>query len=223
MTTVQNNAALSAFLNAGQTSSTSGTSDVSAIQNQFLSMLVAQMKNQDPLNPMDNAQVTSQMAQLSTVQGISDLNTSMQALADSLGSGQLSQAANLIGHGVLVPGNSVSPTAGYNVIGVTLPNSADQLTVTIQDASGQTVRTMNLGSQSYGDHLFSWDGLTDSGSQAASGAYTFNINAVQGGNAIDATALSVGQVDGVLRNGADIQLQVDSVGAVNYADVRQIM
>lgn len=222
MSTVQNNPALSAFLNAGQTSST-GASGVSAIQNQFLSMLVAQMKNQDPLNPMDNAQVTSQMAQLSTVQGISDLNSSMQALADSLGSGQIAQAASLIGHGVLVPGNSVAPGAGYNVIGMTLPSSADQVSVTIQDASGQTVRTIGLGSQSYGDHLFTWDGLTDSGSQAASGAYTFNINAVQGGNSIDAAALSVGQVNGVLRNGADIQLQVDSVGAVNYADVRQIM
>ena len=222
MSTVQNNPALSAFLNAGQASST-GNGSVSETQNRFLSMLVAQMKNQDPMNPLDNAQVTSQMAQLSTVQGINDLNKSMQALADSLGAGQMAQAANLIGHGVLVPGNNVAPSAGYNVIGMTLPNSADQLTVTIQDAAGQTVRSMSLGPQSYGDHLFTWDGLTDSGSQAANGAYTFRIDAVQGGNSIDATALSVGQVNGVLRNGADIQLQVDSAGAVNYADVRQIM
>jgi flagellar basal-body rod modification protein FlgD len=222
MSTVQNTSALSAFTNTSQASSAT-SSTVSDIQNRFLSMLVAQMKNQDPLNPLDNAEVTSQMAQLSTVQGISDLNTSMQALADSLGAGQMSQAANLIGHGVLVPGNNVAPGAGYNVIGMNLPNSADQVKVTIQDATGQTVRTMNLGSQSYGDHLFTWDGLTDNGSQAADGAYQFSVSAVQGGNAMDATTLSVGQVNGVLRNGMDIQLQVDSVGAVNYADVRQIL
>jgi flagellar basal-body rod modification protein FlgD len=222
MSTVQNATALSTFTGATQASSAT-SSTVSDIQNRFLAMLVAQMKNQDPLNPLDNAQVTSQMAQLSTVQGITDLNTSMQALADSLGAGQLSQAANLIGHGVLVPGNSVAPGAGYNVIGMNLPNSADQVMVTIQNAAGQTVRTMNLGSQSYGDHLFTWDGLTDNGSQAADGAYQFSVNAVQGGNAMDATTLSVGQVNGVLRNGTDIQLQVDSVGAVNYADVRQIL
>jgi flagellar basal-body rod modification protein FlgD len=225
MSTVQNTSALSAFMNATQASSTGATSGNTAsdIQNRFLSMLVAQMKNQDPLNPLDNAQVTSQMAQLSTVQGITDLNTSMQALADSLGAGQMAQAANLIGHGVLVPGNNVAPSAGYNVIGMNLPNSADQVKVAIQDATGQTVRTMNLGSQSYGDHLFTWDGLTDNGSQAANGVYQFSVSAVQGGNAMDATTLSVGQVNGVLRNGTDIQLQVDSVGAVKYADVRQIL
>jgi flagellar basal-body rod modification protein FlgD len=222
MSTVQNTSALSAFTNATQASSAT-SSTVSDIQNRFLAMLVAQMKNQDPLNPLDNAEVTSQMAQLSTVQGITDLNTSMQALADSLGAGQMAQAANLIGHGVLVPGNNVAPSAGYNVIGMNLPNSADQVKVTIQDATGQTVRTMNLGSQSYGDHLFTWDGLTDNGSQAADGSYQFSVSAVQGGNAMDATTLSVGQVNGVLRNGMDIQLQVDSVGAVNYADVRQIL
>ena len=222
MTTVDNASPLTSFLNAGQASAASNSA-VSDVQNRFLSMLVAQMKNQDPLNPLDNAQVTSQMAQLSTVQGISDLNKNMQALADSLGAGQMAQAANLIGHGVLVAGNSVAPSPGRNVIGMNLPSSADQVVVSIQDASGQTVRTINLGAQSYGDHLFSWDGLTDSGSQAPDGAYKFSISAVQGGQATDATALSVGQVQGVLRNGADIQLQVDSVGAVNYTDVRQIM
>lgn len=225
MSTVQNNAALSAFLNAGSASSASSSASNSAsnIQNQFLTMLAAQMKNQDPLNPMDNAEVTSQMAQLSTVQGITDLNTTMQTLAGSLGAGQIGQAANLIGHGVVVPGNSVSPTAGYNEIGMTLPSAASQVVVTIQDATGQTVRTMNLGAQPSGDQFFNWDGMTDSGTPAPSGAYHFSINAQQGGSAIDAVPLSAGQVNGVLLNGTTIQLQVDSVGAVNYSDVHQIM
>jgi flagellar basal-body rod modification protein FlgD len=205
------------------TQSAASGSAIDETQNRFLSMLVAQMKNQDPLNPLDNAQVTSQMAQLSTVQGISDLNKSMQSLLDSFGTAQMSQAANLIGHAVLMPGNAVSPDAGRNVIGVNLPNSVDSLVVTVRDSLGQPVRTLNLGSQSYGDQLFSWDGLKDDGTAAASGAYQFSIDAVQGGKAVEATALSVGQVFGVLREGANVQLNVDGLGAVNYTDVRQIL
>ncbi|MGA7180217.1 MAG: flagellar hook assembly protein FlgD [Thiobacillaceae bacterium] len=231
MSTIQNASSLSAFLSAASSTSTTAngsassisTPSASDIQNQFLSMLVAQLQNQDPLNPMDNSQVTSQMAQLSTVQGITNLNNTMQAMSNSLGASQMTQAANLIGHGVLVPGNSVSPTAGYNVIGMNLPSAADNVVVTIHNSSGQTVRTMNLGAQSSGDQTFSWDGMTDGGNQAPSGAYQFSISATQGGNPVTATSVSSGQVTGVLLNGTNIQLQVDSVGAVNYTDVHQII
>jgi len=89
-------------------------------QNRFLSLLVAQMKNQDPLNPLDNAEVTSQMAQLSTVQGIENMNASLEAMAASLGANQMAQAANLIGRGVLVPGNSIGPAEIENVMGFEL-------------------------------------------------------------------------------------------------------
>lgn len=222
MTTIQDTSPLSTFLNPAKSGST-GSSAIDETQNRFLSMLVAQMKNQDPLNPLDNAQVTSQMAQLSTVQGISDLNKTMQTLADSFNTAQMSQAANLIGHAVLVPGNTVLPEAGKNIVGVNLPNSVDSLTVTIKDAGGLTIRTLNLGSQSYGDHLFAWDGLKDDGTAATGGSYQFSVNAVQGGKPVDAQTLSAGQVNGVLRNGSAVQLDVDTVGTVNYTDVRQIL
>src|SRR3990167_8083696 len=97
-------AALFASFNAkaGAAATASTAADT---QDRFLKLLVTQMKNQDPLNPMDNAQVTSQMAQLSTVTGIDKLNVTLQALSDSMASSQSLQAASMIGYGVLVPGN----------------------------------------------------------------------------------------------------------------------
>src|SRR5512135_1002288 len=115
MSTVQDASSVSNLLGAG--AATASGSSSADIQNRFLSLLVAQMKNQDPLNPLDNAQVTSQMAQLSTVQGITNMNSNLQALAASMGTNQMSQAASLIGRDVLVPGNAVGPAQPQDVMG----------------------------------------------------------------------------------------------------------
>jgi flagellar basal-body rod modification protein FlgD len=228
MSTIQNPSTVTGAVNGGTTgtaptSSVLSASSASSMQNEFLTMLVAQLKNQDPLNPMDNSQITAQMAALSTVQGITDLNTTMQSMATSFSNGQMSQAANLIGQNVLVPGNTVVPGTSGSAIGMSLPSAASQVVVTIQDSAGQTVRTMNLGAQSSGKQLFSWDGQTDSGGQAAAGTYTFQIKATEGGTAIQAQPLSVGQVSGVLNGGTGIQLQINNVGTVNYSDVQEVL
>src|SRR5512143_848552 len=107
MSTVQDASSVSNLL--GASAATASKNSSSDTQNRFLSLLVAQMKNQDPLNPLDNAQVTSQMAQLSTVQGIENMNSKLAALAASLGTNQTAQAAGLIGRDVLVPGDRVGP------------------------------------------------------------------------------------------------------------------
>lgn len=217
MSTVQDASAVTSLFGAG-TAKTSKSS-TEETQNRFLSLLVAQMKNQDPLNPLDNAQVTSQMAQLSTVQGIENMNTSLAALASSLGTNQMAQAANLIGHGVLVPGNSISPTE--NVMGFELERPADQVKLTIQNASGATVRTLNLGERTDGVNVLAWDGLTDSGTAAPTGAYTFKVEAVQGGQALGSTALHLGMVNSVSQSSQGVQLNLAS-GSASYADIRQI-
>src|SRR5512139_3712212 len=115
MSTVQDASNVSSLFGPGAAASSKNST--AETKDRFLSLLVAQMKNQDPLNPLDNAQVTSQMAQLSTVQGIEDMNSKLAALASSLGTNQMAQAANLIGRGVLVPGNSIGPTQVDNVMG----------------------------------------------------------------------------------------------------------
>ncbi|MHB0975040.1 MAG: flagellar hook assembly protein FlgD [Thiobacillus sp.] len=218
MSTVQDASSVSSLPGIGAASK-SGTADT---QNRFLSLLVAQMKNQDPLNPLDNAQVTSQMAQLSTVQGIENMNSRLAALAASLGTNQMDQAAGLIGRDVLVPGDRISPARPDNVIGVELSRPADRVTVSIQDASGNLVRKLDLGPRDAGVSVLAWDGMTDGGAAAPAGAYRFQIDAVQAGQAVAGTALNLGLVNSVSQNAQGVQLNLAGNTSVGYAEIRQI-
>jgi flagellar basal-body rod modification protein FlgD len=196
-------------------------STADAAQDRFMTLLVTQMKNQDPLNPLDNAQVTSQLAQLSTVTGIDKLNTTLNSLMGSYKSSESLQAAGMIGHGVLVPGGGTTLASGSAVMGVDLSRAADNVTVTVFDGSGKAVHSIDLGKQDAGIQALQWDGKTDSGTAAADGSYTFNITATSGGESVDATALSFGQVGSVTTGTAGVKLNLSGVGAVNQADVRQ--
>ncbi|MCL5061023.1 MAG: flagellar hook assembly protein FlgD [Candidatus Thermoplasmatota archaeon] len=220
MSTVQDASRVGSLFGAGASATArSGSEDT---QNRFLSLLVAQMKNQDPLNPLDNAQVTSQMAQLSTVQGIENVNSSLQALAASLGANQMAQAAGLIGRGVLVPGDSVSPARFEDVMGFELARPADTVTLTIHDASGAQVRSLDLGPRDDGVNVLAWDGLTDSGTAAPAGEYQFRISAAQGGRPVGSTALHLGMVNSVSQGSQGVQLNLAGNENVSYADIRQI-
>src|SRR5690348_4104524 len=150
------------------------------LQDRFLKLLVTQMKNQDPLNPLDNAQVTSQLAQISTVNGIEKLNTTIQAMASSFAAGQSLQAAGMIGKDVLVPASALSLAGGNALFGVDLKQPADQVKVSIYDASGRQVRTMDLGAQAAGSLALAWDGKGSDGAQAADGDYRVSVSAVHG-------------------------------------------
>jgi flagellar basal-body rod modification protein FlgD len=220
MTTVQDTTSASTLFNSGAGKAARTGSE--ATQDRFLNLLVAQMKNQDPLNPLDNAQVTSQMAQLSTVQGIEKMNDSLQALAAGMGSNQVAQAAGLIGHGVLVPGDKLSPAEGENAFGFELALPADRVSVSIADAAGRPIRNIELGSKQSGVNVLAWDGLTESGTAAPSGQYSFTINALQGGRKVDATALNLGMVSSVSPGGQGVQLNLGGGGSAGYADIRQI-
>ena len=156
-------------------------SQMAATQDRFLKLLVTQLKNQDPLNPMDNAAVTSQMAQLSTVSGIDQLNSTVQALSDSMAASQSLQATSMIGHAALVPGSQIDLLKGQSDAAVELTQPADKLTVTITDAKGNIVRTLQLGSQDAGMVNFQWDGKDDTGAAVADGSYKFSAKAVLGG------------------------------------------
>src|SRR3954453_16603838 len=146
---------INSFNQAGkQASATAG------LQDRFLKLLVTQMKNQDPLNPMDNAQVTSQLAQISTVSGIDKLNQTMSAMSSSFLASQSLQASGLIGHHVLAPGNDVLLVSGAGSAGVELPGAADKVTVTVRGAGGEILKTINMGAQDAGIRTFSWDGST---------------------------------------------------------------
>lgn len=202
---------------------TAASSQLQATQDRFLALLVAQMKNQDPLNPMDNAQVTSQMAQLSTVSGINQLNATVQALSSSMTAAQSWQAASMIGHAALVPGKEIDLMKGQSDAAVELSQPADQVTVTISDAKGNAVRTLQLGAQDAGVVGFKWDGLDSTGAAVADGAYKFSATAVLGGKSSTPTTLSYGLVSSVSLTSGGARLNMGSLGEVGLDAVRQIL
>ncbi|SNS60968.1 flagellar basal-body rod modification protein FlgD [Noviherbaspirillum humi] len=205
------------------TKSTGTQSTADAAQDRFMTLLVTQMKNQDPLNPLDNAQVTSQLAQLSTVTGIDKLNTTLQALQSSYQSSQSLSAASMIGHSVLVPGASTSLASGQALFGVELASAADKVQVTVTNQNGQVVRSMDIGAQDAGAQTLKWDGTTDSGAAAPDGTYNFTVAASVGGTKVSATPLSFGIVNSVATGAQGVKLNIPGGGSVNLSDVRQIL
>lgn len=223
-TNTNNSAALFSALNASSSSAgNTAVANAANTQDRFLTLLVTQMKNQDPLNPMDNAQVTSQMAQLSTVSGIDKLNATLQALSSSMTATQAMQAATMIGHGVLTPGNTVNLANGTAVGGVELVQSVDNMQITIKDGAGATVRTLDLGAMNAGIQGWQWDGLDSAGMPVPAGSYSFDVSASQGGASVAASALSFGIVNGVTQTSSGASLNIGANGLVPMTQVKQIL
>jgi flagellar basal-body rod modification protein FlgD len=224
MTTVQStsNTASQALLDSVNGVKNSKTTSVNETQDRFMTLLVTQMKNQDPLNPMDNAQVTSQMAQLSTVTGIDKLNSTLDSLISSVQTGQSYQASGMIGHNVLVAGNKVSSSGTGGYFGVDLPIGADKVSITIKDAAGSTVRTLALGAQTAGSLPLSWDGATDSGAVAKTGDYTFEATATIAGKTTAIEELSYAQVMSISNSTSGVKLNLSNLDSVNTSDVKEI-
>ncbi|MDP2829115.1 MAG: flagellar hook assembly protein FlgD [Sulfuricellaceae bacterium] len=192
-------------------------------EDRFLKLLVTQMKNQDPLNPLDNAEVTSQMAQLSTVTGIDKLNDTVKALSDSFAAGQSLQAAGLVGHGVMIEGDKLQLLDGLAFGGVELNQPVDSLVINVKDASGKVIHSVDLGAQGAGMAPFEWDGSTDSGTDAANGTYKFEIEAKLAGKKVDATALSLVQVASVSLGAQGIKLNVAGFDPISLSQIKQIL
>lgn len=224
MTTVTATGMPASLLNTMNGAKQESADSVAQSQDRFMTLLIAQMRNQDPLNPLDNAQVTSQMAQLSTVTGIDKLNATVQALQASYQSSQSLAAAGMIGHGVFVEGNDLALQEGKAVFGVDLTESADNVKLEIRNAAGKLVHSMDMGPQSAGTMPLAWDGKTDAGTTAADGEYKFEVVATRGGEKISvATPLSFGEVVSVATNAQGVKLHVAGFGPVDLSAVRQIL
>jgi flagellar basal-body rod modification protein FlgD len=223
MTTVGTTSEAAAAVAAKAAPAAAGTVATGDAQDRFLKLLVAQLRNQDPLNPMDNAQITSQMAQISTVSGIDKLNSTLQSMAASFNVGQSLQATAMIGHSVFVPGDTLQLENGTAAFGVDLAQAADKVVLSVRDGAGLLVHKVDLGPQPAGVIGFAWDGVTDSGAIAAPGSYSFTVEAVQGDKKIDATALALGLVSGVTQGKDGVALKVNGMGSVALSDVRQVV
>jgi len=220
MTTVQTtNSTTSAASSASATTS----STAAAQQDRFLKLLVAQLKNQDPLNPMDNAQMTSQLAQMSTVEGIDKLNTTLNSLVDSLGNSQSIEASALIGKNVMVPGTQLSLASGAAYGGINLSGAADSVKIHILNASGKEIQTEELGAQKAGVLDFAWDGKASDGTTAADGTYKFTVEATQGGTSVTVAPLQIGTVSALVKSNGSYLLDLGSLGAYKYSDVQQVL
>lgn len=195
---------------ASQAGTTAGASD------RFLKLLVAQMQNQDPLNPMDNAQVTSQMAQIQTVTGIEKLNTTVAGLNSQFVQMQALQGASLVGRDVIVPGNRLDIRDGVGQGGFELSSAADAVKVEVLSASGQVVDTLQLGAQSAGMHSFDWN----AGTATNDSGLRFRVTSTLGGSTTTATALMRDTVDAVSTSGTGFSLELARSGSVGYADVK---
>lgn len=201
---------------------TTTTSTTQATEDRFLKLLVTQMKNQDPLNPLDNAQVTSQMAQLSTVTGIEKLNTALESMSSSFQAAQSLQAANMIGRSVLASGSTMDLSNGTAFAGMDLKKDADTVTVSIKDAKGQVIRTLDLGEKTAGMVTFQWDGKNQNAVAQADGTYTFDVVAKKGDERVTADKLALNVVNSVSIASTGVKLNVNNVGAVDASSVKQI-
>ncbi len=214
--------AVFAALNGGAQAASPATS-AAATQSQFMTLLVTQLKNQDPLNPMDNAQMTSQMAQINTVSGINQLNTTLQALSASMTPNQTVQAASMIGRGALVPGGGVDLASGVGLGGFSLPTPADSATVSIYNSSGALVDAIDLGAQSAGITKWQWNGTNSAGATVPDGSYTFKVNASLAGNAVAANNLQYGLINSVTQGATGLTLSVGALQNIALTQVQQIL
>lgn len=224
------NDALSSLNGTSSTAQSSNTVSGSDSEQRFLKLLVTQLNNQDPLNPMENAELTSQLAQMSTVSGIEKLNSTLSGLVNQTGSNQVLQAASLIGYNVLSPGNQIGTSAPKDgeepapvPFAVQLPGTAGDVQVRIVDAAGRTVRTLELGSMTEGVNAVTWDGKADDGSAVPAGNYSFSVVATNDGTNVEATALTFAQVAAVKQGTNGVTLELANGRSISLDDVRMYL
>jgi len=202
--------------------STGGLTNAADTEQRFLKMLTAQLNNQDPLNPMDNAQLTAQLAQLETVSGIEKLNTTMQSLLGQSSNAQILQAASMVGRTVLAPGQDLVAGDGPTDFAVDLPASAGSVKAVITNAAGTPVRTVDLGALPAGVNSATWPGDNDSGAPVPAGPYRLQVVAANGSAAVPATTLVYAQVSSVAPSATGVSLDLKSGQHVALSDVRML-
>ncbi len=202
---------------AGGATALAASSDT-ASADRFLKLLVAQMQNQDPLNPLDNAQVTTQMAQINTVAGIGKLNETVQGLSSQFVQMQALQGAALVGRDVIVPGNKLDIADGAGQGGFELTSAADAVKVEVLNAGGHVIDTLQLGAQTAGRHGFEWN-ASKAGTDTN---LSFRITATSGAATLSAVSLMRDRVTAVSTGGDTLTLELARSGSTPYAQVKAV-
>jgi flagellar basal-body rod modification protein FlgD len=209
---------------AGSSSQTSGTKKKDQLgQNEFLQLMLAQLKNQDPFKAMDPSQFLGQLAQFGTVTGIQDMQAAFTSLSDAMRSSQVLDGASMVGRDVLVPSDTVTLHADGTVKGsIDVPKGLTGLMVNIRDSAGALVRRMTLPTDS-GNHEFTWDGLRDDGTRAAAGDYDIEAIGSLDGQSGSLEMLFSSRVNSVTIDSSGLVLNTNDLGARPLSDVRRVM
>jgi flagellar basal-body rod modification protein FlgD len=201
----------------------SSTGVGSLTMSDFLKLMTTQLQNQDPMNPTDSSTFLAELSQMSTVEGVTSMQSSLGTLSNSLLSSSAISSAALVGKNVLAAANSSAFTAGSSLSGgVLVPSGATGVTVNVQDAGGTTIKQITVPSGA-GLESFTWDGTDSSGAQVPSGTYSFSA-AVTGGSTNTATVYLPGTVGSVSidASGTGVTLNTYQLGSVALSDVSQI-
>ena len=184
-----------------------------------MKLLVAQLNNQDPMNPMDNAQMTSQIAQINTVTGIQQVNDTLKSMAEQFTSLQVLQGASLVGHDVLVEGTTLTRNAGVAKGAVELAGTADNVKIEILTPGGQIIDTINLGALEAGRHSFEWNATSYQGT----GEPSFRVAATRAGQTVDTVSLTQDRVLSVASEDGAMTVQLQGRSSVAYSAIKAIL
>ena len=213
-------------------SGSSSTFSAQGLQDQFLKLLMTQLQNQDPLNPMQNAELTSQMAQIATVEGVNALKNTMLSISGQIDVSQSMNAVSMIGKGVLIPGTKIKvgvdgDNAAERVVtpyGLDLQADAQKVQIRISDSNGAVVRTIDMGEQKAGVYTLDWDGKNDNGVALEPGAYTVSVLATDAeSKKLNAEVLSYGMVKSVAYSTNGLRLDLGLDGQTSMLDVRKVI
>jgi flagellar basal-body rod modification protein FlgD len=193
-------------------------------QAQFMTLMIAQLKNQDPTKPMDPSEFLGQLAQFGTVSGIQDMQKSLTTLSDSLRSSQVLGGTNLVGREVLADADTAALGDTGSITGATaIPEGATAAGIIVTDSSGQLIRRLPISAQQ-GEVGFRWDGMTDLGTRAPAGSYKISAIANVGGEAQQQTTQLVGRVGSVTIDAANNNLTLNTdLGPFLLSRVRRVM
>ena len=203
----------------GTTSGSATASSTKAMSDQFLKLLITQIQNQDPLNPTDNAQFTSQLAQINTVSGLEKVNESISSMSSQFLQMQAMQSASLVGRSVIVPGNALTVSDGKATGQFELSSAADSVKVDVLSSAGRVIDTIDIGAETSGRHQFSWtpaEGVDTTGLR-------FRVSATRGTAAVSSTALQSQQITSVAAGSsgsASMNLTLKDGSTVAYSAVR---
>ncbi len=199
-------------------------------QEDFLTLMITQLKNQDPFKPLDPTEYVGQLAQFSQVSGLTDMNKNITSLTDSLRGNQVLDGASLIGRTVIAPGNSIylPPAEGETPRGpqglIDVPAGASSVQLVVKDSSGATVSTVALDTRR-GAQAFTWDGTTNTGAAAPAGAYKIEVVAKVGDKNVSLKTSVAANVSSVSLDPATgaLMLDTDSLGELAMSRVERVL